>query len=105
MTKGDAGLVLTIISSAWPARTLVREQYPSIAEERQRLAGSRRGRSSIQVVVPGRAFSARIRPRRAEPTTARAPAWSNARRPGSKGGMVGPTPTIPRRDVLNARDR
>src|SRR2546428_4731317 len=65
MTKNEGGLVLTMISSGSPARTLMRGQYPSIQGQRYFARGSTRVLESIQSVVPCFSFSVRIRLRRA----------------------------------------
>ena len=61
IVNGDAGFVLTMIYSFSPARMLVREQYPSIHGQRYLVFGSTRVFVSIQSLVPGLAFSTRIR--------------------------------------------
>ena len=58
--KDDAGLVLAWKAMGSPARTLVREAYPSIHGHRKRVAGSIRVFSSNQSRVPGFAFSRRM---------------------------------------------
>ena len=58
--KREAGLVLTWKVIVSPARTLVREQYPSIHGHRYLVAGSMPVLSSIHSRVPGCSFSRRI---------------------------------------------
>src|SRR5690348_16824687 len=50
-----------MILSCSPARMLVREQYPSIHGQRYLVFGSTRVLVSIQSLVPGLAFSARMK--------------------------------------------
>src|SRR5688500_17162182 len=60
MVNGDGGLVLTKKEISSPARTLVREQYPSTHGQRYFVAGSTRVLVSIQSPVPCRSFSRAI---------------------------------------------
>src|SRR5262245_7058599 len=60
ITNGDGGLVLIMIESVSPARTLVCEQKPSIHGQRYRVFGSTRVFVNNQSVVPGFAFSVRM---------------------------------------------
>src|SRR5688500_13604929 len=60
IVNGDGGLVLTKKEISSPARTLVREQYPSTHGHRYFVAGSTRVLVNIQSRVPGRWFSRTI---------------------------------------------
>src|SRR6185295_8080980 len=61
--KGEAGLVLTKKLISLPARTLVREQYPSIHGQRYLVFGSMRVFCNSQSRVPGFSFSRRTKSR------------------------------------------
>jgi hypothetical protein len=76
--KDDGGLVLTLNSIVSPARTLVREQNPSIHGERH--FATARVFVRIQSVVPGRSFSERTEAREGEAQPASAAAAAPFRR-------------------------
>ena len=61
--KEEAGLALTKKLISLPARTLVREQYPSIHGQRYFVFGSMRVFCNSQSCVPGFSFSRRTKSR------------------------------------------
>src|SRR5688572_20962346 len=94
--NADAGFALTMIARRSPARTLVREQYPSIPEQRYCALRSVRVFVSSQSVVPGFAFSARIRSPR--------PRAKLAQPPSEPIAAVAPTPASHSRRFMEFRE-
>src|SRR5687767_5591960 len=95
----EAGLVLAWKAMGSPARTLVRDAYPSIHGHRYRVGGSIRVFSRSQSRVPGFSFSRRMRSGSAAGVLEPGPA-----QPGIAGNAdAKPRPSAPFRISLRSR--